>query len=82
MPGHRASTKGTSEFGTSIGQAGEGIDAALRRFKKQTMESGILKEARAHEHYEKPSDKRRREAAARMRKIQKAKRLSESRESR
>ena len=61
---------------------GEGIDAALRRFKKQTMESGILKEARAHEHYEKPSDKRRREAAARMRKIQKAKRLSESRESR
>ncbi len=61
---------------------GEGIDAALRRFKKQTMESGILKEARAHEHYEKPSDKRRREAAARLRKIAKAKRQAEGREAR
>jgi small subunit ribosomal protein S21 len=65
-----------------IVKPGEGIDAALRRFKKQTMESGILKEARAHEHYEKPSDKRRREAAARLRKIAKAKRLAEGREAR
>lgn len=59
---------------------GESIDAALRKFKKLTMESGILKEARAHEHYEKPSDKRRREAAARLRKIAKAKRQAEGRE--
>ncbi len=65
-----------------IVKPGEGIDAALRRFKKQTMESGILKEARAHEHYEKPSDKRRREAAARLRKIAKAKRQAEGREAR
>lgn len=61
---------------------GENIDAALRRFKKQTLESGVLKEARAHEHYEKPSDRRRREAAARLRKILKAKRQAEMRESR
>ena len=61
---------------------GESIETALRRFKKMTMESGILKEARAHEHYEKPSDKRRREAAARLRKIAKAKRQAESREAR
>jgi small subunit ribosomal protein S21 len=61
---------------------GESIDAALRRFKKQTMESGILKEARAHEHYEKPSDKRRREQAARMRKILNARRKAEGREGR
>jgi len=61
---------------------GESIDAALRKFKKMTMESGILKEARAHEHYEKPSDKRRREAAARLRKIAKAKRQAEGREGR
>lgn len=67
---------------TVIIKPGEGIDAALRRFKKQTMESGILKEARAHEHYEKPSDKRRREAAARLRKIQKARRQQEMREGR
>jgi small subunit ribosomal protein S21 len=67
---------------TVIIKPGEGIDAALRRFKKQTMESGILKEARAHEHYEKPSDRRRREAAARLRKIQKARRQQEAREGR
>ena len=59
---------------------GDNIEVALRRFKKQIMESGILKDARAHEHYEKPSDKRRREEAARMRKIQKARRQQESRE--
>jgi small subunit ribosomal protein S21 len=63
-----------------IVKPGEGIDTALRRFKKMTLESGILKEARAHEHYEKPSDKRRREAAARLRKLMKAKRLAESRD--
>ncbi len=65
-----------------IVKPGEGIDAALRRFKKQTMESGILKEARAHEHYEKPSDRRRREEAARQRKLLKAKRQAEAREGR
>jgi len=50
----------------------ESIDSALRRFKKQIQESGVLKDAREHEHYEKPSERRRKAAAARMRKIQKA----------
>ena len=78
----RAYQKGFRHLAQVIVKPGEGIDAALRRFKKQTMESGILKEARSHEHYEKPSDKRRREAAARLRKIAKAKRQAEGRESR
>ncbi len=79
----RANTKGCRTHLAQVTvKPGEGIDAALRRFKKQTMESGILKEARAHEHYEKPSDKRRREAAARLRKIAKAKRQAEGREAR
>ncbi|MBI3912131.1 MAG: 30S ribosomal protein S21 [Armatimonadetes bacterium] len=47
----------------------EPLDAALRRFKKQLQQSGILKEAREHEHYEKPSDRRRKAEAARRRKI-------------
>ncbi len=47
----------------------ESLDQALRRFKKQIQQSGILKEAREHEHYEKPSDKRRKAAAARRKKI-------------
>ncbi len=48
---------------------GESIDSALKRFKKQLQQTGVLKEARAHEHYEKPSDRRRRAAAARRRKL-------------
>ena len=49
----------------------ESIDSALKRFKKQLQEAGVLKEAREHEHYEKPSDKRRRAASARRRKLAK-----------
>jgi small subunit ribosomal protein S21 len=49
----------------------ESLDSALKRFKKQLQEAGILKEAREHEHYEKPSDKRRKAEAARRRKIMK-----------
>ena len=48
----------------------ESLDQALRRFKKQLQQSGILKEAREHEHYEKPSDKKRKEMNARRRKAQ------------
>jgi small subunit ribosomal protein S21 len=47
----------------------ESLDSALRRFKKQLQQTGILKEAREHEHYEKPSDKKRKAEAARRRKL-------------
>ena len=47
----------------------ESLDSALKRFKKVLQETGVLREARAHEHYEKPSDKKRREEAARRRKM-------------
>ena len=47
----------------------ESLDSALRRFKKQIQQTGVLKEAREHEHYEKPSDKRRKALAARKRKL-------------
>jgi small subunit ribosomal protein S21 len=47
----------------------ESLDSALRRFKKQIQQTGILKEAREHEHYEKPSDKKRKALAARKRKM-------------
>lgn len=55
-----------------IVKQGEPIDAALRRFKKAVMNSGITKEARSHERYEKPSDKRRRELKASLRKLARA----------
>ena len=49
---------------------GEALEAALKRFKKVLQQDGVLKAARAHEYYEKPSDKRRRAEAARRRKIE------------
>jgi len=43
---------------------GEPIESALRRFKKATQKAGILAEARKHEHYEKPSVRRKKKSAA------------------
>lgn len=50
----------------------EPIGAALRRFKKLLERSGMKREIRAHEYYEKPCDARRRKAAGRIRAIKKA----------
>ncbi len=38
----------------------ETLDSALRRFKRNCQRSGVLSEARKHEHYEKPSVKKKR----------------------
>jgi len=43
---------------------GETIESALRRFKKATQKAGVLAEARKHEHYEKPSVRRKKKSAA------------------
>jgi small subunit ribosomal protein S21 len=50
----------------------EPIGAALRRFKKLLERSGMKKELRAHEHYEKPCEARRRKALRRKQAIKKA----------
>ena len=42
---------------------GETLDSAIRRLKRQLQSSGVLEEARRHERYEKPSERRRRLAA-------------------
>jgi small subunit ribosomal protein S21 len=39
----------------------ESIDSALKRFKKALEQSGILQEYKRHTHYEKPSERRRRQ---------------------
>ena len=43
---------------------GESFESAIRRFKKACEKSGILSEIRKHEHYEKPSVKRKKKAIA------------------
>ncbi|MFH1962929.1 MAG: 30S ribosomal protein S21 [bacterium] len=47
----------------------ESLDSALKRFKRECQESGILSEMKRREHYEKPSDKRRRLLARRKKKF-------------
>ena len=36
----------------------ESLESALKRFKRQCARTGVLAEARKREHYEKPSEKR------------------------
>ena len=45
----------------------ESFDSLLKRFSKKVQQAGTLSEARRREHYEKPSDKRKRKAAKRRR---------------
>lgn len=45
----------------------ESLDAALKRLKRMMQQDGILAEMRRHEHYVKPSDRRKQKARARRR---------------
>ena len=48
----------------------ETLDSALRRFKRTCQKAGVLAEVRKHEHYDKPSVKRKKKSeAARKRKF-------------
>lgn len=58
---------------------GENFEAALKRFNKRVQQDGILSEARRREHYEKPSVKRKKKEAARLRKLRKKQLRSEAR---
>jgi len=42
---------------------GETFEQAVRRFKKQCEKAGILADVRKHEHYEKPSIRRKKKSA-------------------
>ncbi len=46
----------------------EGIDSALRRFKRQVSRSGILADVKSRRHFETPIEKRKRKASAARRK--------------
>ena len=48
----------------------ESFESALRRFKKKCEKAGILSDLRKHQHFEKPSEKRKRKANAARRKMQ------------
>ena len=45
----------------------EGIESALRRFKRQVSRAGILQDVRKNQHFETPQEKAKRKARARRR---------------
>ena len=47
---------------------GETFDSMLRRFTRKVQMDGVLSDARRRQHFEKPSVKRKRKAAAKRRK--------------
>jgi small subunit ribosomal protein S21 len=46
----------------------EGIESALRRFKRQVSRAGIFPDMRKNQHFETPLEKKKRKAIARRRK--------------
>jgi small subunit ribosomal protein S21 len=43
----------------------EGIESALRRFKRQVSKAGIMPDVKKHRHFETPLEKHKRKAVAR-----------------
>lgn len=50
---------------------GETLDSMLRRFKKETLKSEVLKDLKKHEFYMSPSEKRRRKSAEAQKRLKK-----------
>lgn len=46
----------------------EGIESALRRFKRQVSKAGILADVKSHRHFETPLEKQKRKAVMARRK--------------
>jgi len=56
---------------------GESLDSAIRRLKHQVQTAGVLDEARRHERYEKPSERRRRLAVTAVRRMRRTQATSD-----
>ena len=50
----------------------ESLEKAIRSFKRKCERSGVLREVRMRRHYEKPSVKKKRKAAAARKRVRKA----------
>ena len=55
----------------------ESVERLLKRFTRKIKKEGIIQEVRDRRYYEKPSQKRRRQASERKRAIERAKRKKE-----
>ncbi|MCK4338715.1 MAG: 30S ribosomal protein S21 [Candidatus Cloacimonetes bacterium] len=55
---------------------GESFDIAFRRFNRKVQKAGILSDIKKNRYFEKPSDKKRRELNATLRKIKRNQRYN------
>jgi small subunit ribosomal protein S21 len=60
-----------------IVESDESFESALRRFKKQIEKSGVLSDVKRHDHYEKPSVRRKRKALVARKKAKRRERSSD-----
>ncbi len=90
-PDHRARTRGCAPIGGAPEQKGAGgqvqvlvrdnnVDQALKALKKKMQREGIFREMKLRRHYEKPSERRAREAAEAVRRARKLERKRIERE--
>jgi small subunit ribosomal protein S21 len=49
---------------------GESFDSLIRRFRKMLAKDGILRDAKKQQFYEKPSEKKKKDALAAKRRVQ------------
>jgi small subunit ribosomal protein S21 len=63
--------------GLAVEVRGNNFDAALRLFSRKVKREGLMREIRAKEFYEKPSDVRRRKAAEAVSRSRKAERKTD-----
>ncbi len=57
----------------------ESFEKALRRFNKFCEKTGVLSDIKKHQHFEKPSEARKRKMAVARRKMRRLKRLEQER---
>lgn len=60
----------------------ESIDNALKRLRTEIQKSGLLKEIKRHEHYEKPSVRKKKKSEAARKRLRKRERRWKERKAR
>ena len=63
MKAHEVGAVWEGKRGVSVDVRDNNIDSAIKALKKKVMQEGIIRDLRRHEYYEKPGDRKRREAA-------------------
>jgi small subunit ribosomal protein S21 len=73
-----ANPKTAEKRGLSVEVRNNNVDKAIRLLNRKVKQEGVIRELRARQFYEKPSDKRRRKQAEARRRNARAKRVAET----